>query len=418
MRTEDQLMRHPVLYRPVARPVLGPSRREERGQILAIVAVGMISIIAMVGLIIDGGFAWAQQRETQNGADAVAFAGATVIQQNIGGTPRTDGDVGCAVEQASEANLVELEAAVYTNAYGDPLFPEAPVGPCQLGSVVAIPSGAQGVADEASQAFDTFLMRVVGFDQMTATADATAVVGRHAGVTGAILPVTIPLSFSTCDSSLTEFKVGEGAWAFRPDETDRTAATLVTLPLCDAGPGSVGWLDMECRSNISEFITNPCELEIPIPDWLHTQTGNVNNLEDLIRDYSGGTTLGDPASWGIADDSIVSIPIHTNTCDEDPGDFSYCPPTNAVEDQWQGDGDNLYYYVNGWVGFMVDQAHTSGGDLPCRQAPGTPVLVNPVPAGKVGCLKGWFVEQIAPGPIVVGEIDPNQPGAIGVILVN
>jgi hypothetical protein len=267
-----------------------------------------------------------------------------------------------------------------------------------------------------SQQFDTFLMQVVGFDDMTATANATAVVGRYAGATGSILPVTIPLTFSTCDSSLTTYKIGEGAWAFRPTAADRTAATLVTLPLCDAGPGSVGWLDMGCRPNITEFITNPCEMNIPIPDWLHTQTGNVNNLETVIRDYSGAD--GDPASWGIADDSIVSIPIHTNTCDVDPGALSYCPPTNAAENQWKGDGDNLYYYIDGWVGFMVDQAHTSGGDLPCRLAPGTPVLLNPTPAGKVGCLKGWFVEQVTPGPIVVGEIDPDEPGAIGVTLVN
>ena len=391
---------------------------DERGQVLAIVAMGMIGIIAMVGLVIDGGFAWAQQRETQNGADAVAFAGATVIQQSIAGTARTDGDVGCAVEQAAEANGVEMDAVVYTDAFGAALVPEVAVGACvpPPAASLPIPETAQGVRDVGSQQFETFLMQVVGFKEMTATANAAAVVGRYAGATGSILPVTIPLSFSTCDSSLTTYTVGEGAWAFRPTAADRTSATLVTLPLCDAGPGSVGWLDMGCRSNIAEFITNPCELSIPIPDWLHTQTGNVNNLEDLIRDYSGAD--GNPASWGIADDSIVSIPIHTNTCDVDPGALSYCPPTNAPANQWKGNGDNLYYYIDGWVGFMVDQAHTSGGDQPCRQAPGTPVLVNPTPAGKVGCLKGWFVEQVTPGPIVVGEIDPDEPGAIGVTLVN
>jgi hypothetical protein len=392
------------------------SRLNERGQILAIVAVGMLSIIAMVGLVIDGGFAWAQQRETQNGTDAVALAGATVIQQSIGGAAKTSGDVGCAMKQAADANGLELEVAVYTDAFGEPLAPEEVVPTCAPGAGGLIPPGAQGVRDEASQTFDTFLMRVIGFDTMTAEANAVAVVGKYAGATGAILPVTIPLSFSTCDSSLTTYKIGEGAWAFRPTEADRTSATLVTLPLCDAGPGSVGWLDMGCRSNISEFITNPCELSIPIPDWLHTQTGNVNNLETVITDYTG--TNGDPSSWGIADDSIVSIPIHTNTCDVDPGDLAYCPPTADAANQWKGDGDNLYYYIDGWVGFMVDQAHTSGGDVQCRQAPGTPVLVNPTPAGKVGCLKGWFVEEVTPGPIVVGEIDPDAPGTIGVTLVN
>jgi len=393
-----------------------PRTGDPRGQVLAIVAVGMIGILAMVGLVIDGGYAWAQQRETQNGADAVALAGAAVIQQDIGGNPRTNGDVGCAVEDAAEANGIDLERAVYTDAFGDALVPEVPVGACSAGGGGAIPDGAQGVRGEGSQDFDTFLMQVVGFNQMTAEADAVAVVGRYGGVTGAILPVTIPLTLSTCDSSLAEYTVGEGPWAFRPTQAERTAQTLVTLPLCDAGPGSVGWLDMGCRPNIEEFITNPCDLQIPIPDWLHTQTGNVNNLEDVITDYTG--TNGSPTSWGISDDSIVSLPIHTNTCDVDPGNLSYCPPTNADENQWKGEGDNLYYYVSGWVGFMVDQAHTSGGDIACRQAPGTPVLVNPTPAGKVGCLKGWFVEQVTPGPIVVGEINPDDPGAIGVTLVN
>jgi hypothetical protein len=395
-----------------------PARRvaHERGQILAIAAVGMVSIIAMVGLVIDGGFAWAHQRDTQNGTDAAALAGAVVIQQAIGGAAKTDGDVACAVEYAAEANGVEIERALYTDPFGDPVVPEMVVGECDPANAAAIPDRVQGVRAEGSENFEPFLMGVVGFDNLTISANAAAIVGKYAGATGNILPVTIPLSFSTCDSSLATYKVGEGAWAFRPNPEDRTADTLVTLPLCDAGPGSVGWLDFGCGQNLSEFITNPCPREIPIPDWIHTQTGNVNALEDVIRDFSGAS--GDPASWGVSDDAIVSIPIHTNTCDVDPGDLTYCPPTNAAGNQWQGEGDNLWYYASGWVGFMVDQAHTSGGDLPCRQAPGTPVLVNPSPAGKVGCLKGWFVEPVTPGPIVAGEIDPDAPGTITVALVN
>ena len=73
----------------------------EQGQILVIVGVGMLVMIAMVGLVIDGGNAWGQQRQTQNGADAMANAGATVIAQSLKGATKTDGDVGCAVEQAA-----------------------------------------------------------------------------------------------------------------------------------------------------------------------------------------------------------------------------------------------------------------------------------------------------------------------------
>ena len=50
--------------------------RSEQGQVLVIVAVGLLAMIAMVALVVDGGHAWGQQREAQNGADASSEAGA------------------------------------------------------------------------------------------------------------------------------------------------------------------------------------------------------------------------------------------------------------------------------------------------------------------------------------------------------
>lgn len=388
----------------------------ERGQVLVIVGLGLTALIAMVGLVMDGGHAWGRQRETQNAADATAEAGTVVIQQKFvaeayGEVPPTDGDVGCAVRRAADANDVVFEGAVYTDAYGTPLSPELAVGDCAPGGGGGIRAEAQGVQATTSQSFDTFLVRVVGIDQLETTADATAVVGAYGGHgNGPILPITIPLTFTTCDSLEQEYVVGEGAWAFRETEAERTAATLVTIPLCDQAPGSVGWLDYGCRPNLEQMITDPCRLSIPIPDWLHTQSGNVNNLETLIREYTG-------PSMTVPDDAIVSLPIHTNTCDVDPGGSDRCPPAADDDAQWSGNGDNLYYYVTGWVGFMVDQAHTSGGDQECQQDPGTPKLVNPIPAGKVGCVKGWFTSEITPGPILIGPIDTESPGEIGVTLV-
>lgn len=396
-------------------PADQPGRLEaERGQVLVIVGLGLTALIAMVGLVMDGGHAWGRQRETQNAADATAEAGTVVIQQKFvaeaqGTTPTTDGDVGCAVRRAADANGVVFEDAVYTDAFGTPLSPEIPVGDCLSGGGGAIPSSAQGVQATTSQLFDTFLVRVVGIDQLETVADATAVVGTYAGHgNGPILPITIPLTFKTCDSVEGDYVVGEGAWAFR-EEGERTAANLVTIPLCDLAPGSVGWLDYGCQPNLEQMISDPCRLEIPIPDWLHTQTGNVNNLETLIREYTG-------PSPAVPDDAIVSLPIHTNSCDVDPGNTDRCPPGDDAA-QWSGDGDNLYYYVTGWVGFMVDQAYTGGNDIECQQPYGTPQLVNPIPAGKVGCVKGWFTSEITPGPIVIGPIDINSPGEIGVTLV-
>ena len=51
----------------------------ERGQMLVIVALGLTVLIAMAGLIIDGGMALSNRRQVQNAADAAALAGTRVL---------------------------------------------------------------------------------------------------------------------------------------------------------------------------------------------------------------------------------------------------------------------------------------------------------------------------------------------------
>jgi len=50
--------------------------RTERGQVLAIFALGLVAIVAMTGLVLDGGSTFVQRRDMQNVADAAAMAGA------------------------------------------------------------------------------------------------------------------------------------------------------------------------------------------------------------------------------------------------------------------------------------------------------------------------------------------------------
>ena len=51
----------------------------ERGQMLVIVALGLTVLIAMAGLIIDGGMALSNRRQVQNAADAASLAGTRVL---------------------------------------------------------------------------------------------------------------------------------------------------------------------------------------------------------------------------------------------------------------------------------------------------------------------------------------------------
>jgi hypothetical protein len=113
---------------------------------------------------------------------------------------------------------------------------------------------------------------------------------------------------------------------------------------------------------------------------------------------------------------VLAIPIHDNTCRGQP---PHTDPTCApIDTEWSGNGNNLYYHIPFWVGFKLNHAYVQGGDSECKAGPGSPVLVSPVPAGKVGCLKGWFVAKYgAPGPVVTGVVDPTAPVPTGVLLV-
>jgi Flp pilus assembly protein TadG len=50
--------------------------RHERGQLVVIFAVALVTVVVMVGLVLDGGSAFAQRRSQQNAADLAALAGA------------------------------------------------------------------------------------------------------------------------------------------------------------------------------------------------------------------------------------------------------------------------------------------------------------------------------------------------------
>src|SRR4026209_171002 len=60
------------------------SHDRPRGQVIFIFAVALVALLAMTGLIIDGGHAWSQQRHVQNAADAAARAGALVLGRRAG----------------------------------------------------------------------------------------------------------------------------------------------------------------------------------------------------------------------------------------------------------------------------------------------------------------------------------------------
>lgn len=68
-------MEHP------ASPPIAAARDRERGQVIVLFALALLAIIAMAGLLIDGGMAWSNRRQAQAAADTAALAAANAAIQ-------------------------------------------------------------------------------------------------------------------------------------------------------------------------------------------------------------------------------------------------------------------------------------------------------------------------------------------------
>src|SRR3954471_5839322 len=86
-----------------------------RGQVIPFAALAMVAIIALAALVLEGGNAYAQQRQTQNAADAAANAGAAVLAQRFGDASLSDSDVDNAVGTTATTNGLATWTGFYTN---------------------------------------------------------------------------------------------------------------------------------------------------------------------------------------------------------------------------------------------------------------------------------------------------------------
>ncbi len=94
----------------------------EGGQVIVLVAVLMVGLVAVVGLVTDGGMVFTQRRDLQNVADAAALAGAMQIDENA--YRASGGTVVVLNEQAARAAAVEYLRGEGALAYQVSVTPE------------------------------------------------------------------------------------------------------------------------------------------------------------------------------------------------------------------------------------------------------------------------------------------------------
>jgi len=139
---------------------MGRARDGESAQVMVFVAVLMTGLVAVAGLVTDGGIVFSQRRDLQNAADAAALAAAMQIDENA---YRASGavvlDEGAAREAAAEYldDERDLDYSVQTNS--------------------------TGVAVSVSRRASTSFLRIIGINGVEISANSSAS-PRH-GVSGA-----------------------------------------------------------------------------------------------------------------------------------------------------------------------------------------------------------------------------------------
>lgn len=395
------------------------------GQALVLMALALVAVVAMVGLVIDGGNAWANQRVVQNGSDAAAEAGAVVMAQRLAGaTAPVDGwdaSVETAVTASAAANGITVTAAYYTDICGIPLKSDGSAAlkadntydfsaatrvgsgglPAVTSSTPDCPSRTvgpvAGVLVVGHKDVSTYFASIVGIRAFSVNTQSTAAAGSLQGAApGTLLPVAIPVNILTCDGSGNPVS----------QSTPWLIGKLYVVPLCkNSASGNVGWLDWgngasHGTSNLIAEIQHPDNSAIDLPSWQDvTETGNVNSqgVEDAIRAYDGQVvmipmfdlTCG-PKHNEIPDESLVSDKDENYGC------------LNATTNDIPGSGTGAWYRIPSFANFQLCVSTDPGcNDLEGAYINGSNGGVCG-PNGGTGCLVGRFVSVVSEGTIGPG----------------
>jgi len=165
--------------------------RDEQGVTMVLLALSLVALMALSGLAVDGGAAYANRRQAQNGADAAALAGTTALNTYWSDSSKTAVDIWNAVlaKATADNNLNGSVDCWYIDANGDPADGKTPCS-SYVGrpAVLDFTNGpATGVEVRARDTKSTYFIRVVGFDSFAVSANAAANVQALRGGSGPIM---------------------------------------------------------------------------------------------------------------------------------------------------------------------------------------------------------------------------------------
>ena len=318
------------------------TRKGERGQMIALFALASTVIILAVGLVIDGGYALAQRRGSQNASDFAALAGARVVALWVSGdtTNGTDGNVMNAISNSIAANggtaltFTSPNGPVYIKSDGTP---NGFVGTI-TGNV--IPAGTVGVSVASSRGWRPFFLGTIGVNNWKASTVATAKGGYSlSGPPGDVFPIGVS------QETYRTFPLCSG------DVGSSTACQPIHLtPGSLNVPGGFGWLKFGAAGKCTGFglgmINAGCANSKP---FLQSEIGDpVTGLGSNSYGCCAAVTHG-----AAPTDRIGSLPGNKASADCSYYINNDIQITVPVWDVAGGQGANGWYHIVGYAGMQL-----------------------------------------------------------------
>lgn len=188
-----------------------PSTGSESGQSVVLIAFFLVGVIGFVGLVTDGGRAYAARRQSQNASDGASFAGARVLSARANSSASTEQEILSAVNTIATANGIASTSdvqAYFLNSSNNQIG-------AQIGLNGGIPGSATGVRVYTRIQFTPFLITVVnGGGPVTVRTIASAQTGEPSEFEN-LMPMTLIDQTFIYDKPYQLFGNKEGSGAFQ-----------------------------------------------------------------------------------------------------------------------------------------------------------------------------------------------------------
>ena len=398
----------------------------ERGQVLPLVVIMLFAMLAMVVVLLDGGFLMYNRRVAQVAADAGALAGARELCLNNSTGALQAANNYAYLNQATTVNptvsngVITVNTAVqnasfFAKIFGVPTLNSKAVAsagcfyPSQGNHFLPVAWACKEPSDANHSSspdcvlhyldWPTQLQPIVNNKQPTAP-----IIDYDNGST---IYVTVPINFATTiipkyiyvimDSTTTNLDIASGC-----------AAGYLSCLGGEFSGGDRGWLDLNGGGGGASELVNWIDKGYPgiltTHTWVPDQTGNMTSVYHQIQQILN---------------TVVLVPVFNGTCDHqptsqaDPCITALHPSDSPVDNiSISGGGNSAYFHINGFSALYITCVSSSGQN----KCPGAKILINHNSALKNNdaSVEGYFVANY---PFDLGN--PGSGGAnVGVNIVS